>query len=440
MLWRFRKQTNRLSTLWFIIFLMSFLKCPAAQFKPLKPGDHIPDVVLTNLLNYPSATAKISDFKDKILVLDFWATWCSSCINNFPKTYALQKEIPAQLQVLLVNCSSTRDNKQNIKLFLEKRAAYYRFPCIVMDTTLGKMFPHKTIPHYAWIKNNVVVAITDESALTRDNVLRLLHNDGAGFREKKFIPFDNRKLLFEDGNGGPRSEALFQSTLIPYKDGLQNYAGFRQNDDRKINRIDVLNASKLTLLRFAFHSLANSPADRILLFVQNSQTFFPDSISDRWKAENCFSYEAIFPPCTRPEALAYMQADIQKYFHVRVDSVVRKSDCYVLRASDKTKILKASSEKPESNIDEHTGGPVYFHNYSPGEILTDLERLDQVPFLDASGIDFRINLHLPPDLQNIAELNKSLLKQGFQLIHTSREIMFYTVSDTAAVDAKSIHP
>jgi thiol-disulfide isomerase/thioredoxin len=57
----------------------------------LKIGDKVPEITISNILNYkdstgkPSTSAKISEFKGKLLILDFWATWCTPCIKYLPE-------------------------------------------------------------------------------------------------------------------------------------------------------------------------------------------------------------------------------------------------------------------------------------------------------------------------------------------------------------------
>ncbi len=44
-----------------------------AQPVPLKIGDRAPDITI-KAVNHTSSTLKLSDFKGKLLILDFWAT------------------------------------------------------------------------------------------------------------------------------------------------------------------------------------------------------------------------------------------------------------------------------------------------------------------------------------------------------------------------------
>jgi len=46
-------------------------------------------------------TEKLSDFKGKVVVLNFWATWCPPCVNETPSMNHLQQYIASRNGVVL---------------------------------------------------------------------------------------------------------------------------------------------------------------------------------------------------------------------------------------------------------------------------------------------------------------------------------------------------
>jgi thiol-disulfide isomerase/thioredoxin len=57
----------------------------AAQPKPL------PDLEIQNADDKPM---KLSDFKGKVVLLNFWATWCTPCVKEMPSLDRLQAAFP----------------------------------------------------------------------------------------------------------------------------------------------------------------------------------------------------------------------------------------------------------------------------------------------------------------------------------------------------------
>lgn len=47
-------------------------------------------------------TIRLSDYRGKIVVLNFWASWCAPCLEEFPSLISLQKQMP-QIVVLSVD-------------------------------------------------------------------------------------------------------------------------------------------------------------------------------------------------------------------------------------------------------------------------------------------------------------------------------------------------
>ncbi len=72
--------------------LFWFLSAPAPE-----DSEKIPDVAPA--LSMPGLDGKavaLADFRGKVVLLDFWATWCEPCVEELPDLVALQKKYKAR--------------------------------------------------------------------------------------------------------------------------------------------------------------------------------------------------------------------------------------------------------------------------------------------------------------------------------------------------------
>lgn len=158
--------------------------------KELVVGDKLPDVVLKKIIGFTKPTAKISDFKGKLLILDFWATWCHSCIEAFPKIDALQQQFGDKIQIMLVNTKNTEDDEQKVMDFYKKhkiKDPNFKLPSVYLETELSDFFPRETIPHYVWItKDGVVAAISKSEDVTSENIEKMLNGKPGDLKVRSF--------------------------------------------------------------------------------------------------------------------------------------------------------------------------------------------------------------------------------------------------------------
>ncbi len=166
-------------TIYIVLALLCLnFRVAAQQPNPVMPlhiGDSVPDITLSNLLYYKTATAKLADFKGKVILLDFWATWCSNCINGLPHMDSLQRQFGGHLQVFLINCKKTGDDPDKINALFKRTGTRPNLPVAVHDTVCSNYFRFTALPHYVWInQRGMVVAITGKKEVTEQNVERLI--------------------------------------------------------------------------------------------------------------------------------------------------------------------------------------------------------------------------------------------------------------------------
>jgi len=75
-------------------------------------------------------TYKLSDFRGKVVVLNFWATWCPPCRKEIPEYNELQAEYAAQ-GVQFIGIAVDEEGLDKVKPWVEKNTVGY--PILIPD-------------------------------------------------------------------------------------------------------------------------------------------------------------------------------------------------------------------------------------------------------------------------------------------------------------------
>jgi thiol-disulfide isomerase/thioredoxin len=92
------------------------------------------------------ARSRLSDYKNKVLVLDFYATWCLPCRQSIPHLSSLQDRLgPEGLQIVGLNVGGADDR---IKVAGFARELSIKYPLGFPDKSLSDFFlsDNQTIP------------------------------------------------------------------------------------------------------------------------------------------------------------------------------------------------------------------------------------------------------------------------------------------------------
>jgi thiol-disulfide isomerase/thioredoxin len=132
------------------------------------------DIPVSKILNHTGPLPVISTTKDKLVVLDFFGTWCSPCIKALPKLKALQKKFSNEISILLVS----EEDESKLDNFIKKQTDF-TLPIIVDDQKLfTKSFQPPSYPYTVVLgKNGSIIAIPKQEQMTEDNITKWLMDE-----------------------------------------------------------------------------------------------------------------------------------------------------------------------------------------------------------------------------------------------------------------------
>ncbi len=299
-----------------------------SEIKPLEIGDTIPDALWNMPLNMVKAeqegtsTVTLNDYKGKLIILDFWATWCSSCIAEMPKIHSMAKEFENELIVLPV----TKEDEAKATNFLKNNSALKDLDIVsvIGKNELGTYFPHRWLPHMVWIAmDGTVLATSSSNEVTEENIKSALESK---VRDLSKIDIDYNQHLFSDPALKDKNTLVYSVFIKGYQPGLPVGNIFRKTEDGKVHGLAIYNATIGTIYSRLYRFLGEKALkDDIVLKVKDpSAIWYNEELSkDReWRENNLYTYELTLPVDQADFLFKRMIEDMDRYsgYHSRIEN------------------------------------------------------------------------------------------------------------------------
>jgi thiol-disulfide isomerase/thioredoxin len=404
-----------------------------AQSPPVKAldiGDTVPDIEINHIINYPTSTAKFSDFKSNLLILDFWATWCSSCLSNFPKMEALQKEFAGSVRILAV----TGQSFGKIKAFFASEAGQkYDFISVTGDTVLNRLFPHRLIPHLVWIsREGVITAITSADEVTAVNIRRQLEQQPMDIAVKKDLQ-TNRPLFLSAGY--PAGNKLLYYSILSKGayPGLGSGTAFRRQNGIIRGRaftnevlINIYEAAMWPLFRLRHDTYSQK---RLILRVKDTaDVLLTKGEYGLYSTANAYNFDIIVPVALADSLYPIMLRDLNRYSDFCGTIEKREEWCLVLRRTGTTDKIRTHGGKKQNTL--FYKSPSRLTNYPVSFLVNELNSLKSIPLpvLDETGYTGHVDLELS-GATDLKTLSKELQHYGLTLAREKRCINMFVLTD-----------
>lgn len=145
----------------------------------LKVGTKAPAWTLNGL---DGKAVQSADFKGKVVVFNFWATWCPPCVREIPDFVEVQKEFKDKGVVFIgVSVDKPRskdkkdveENKEKVKSFVDKMKINY--PIVWGDSKVDKDYGGITgIPHTYVVDKKGVIRASHLGMISKKDLLKSL--------------------------------------------------------------------------------------------------------------------------------------------------------------------------------------------------------------------------------------------------------------------------
>ncbi|MEC3881615.1 TlpA family protein disulfide reductase [Parapedobacter sp. 10938] len=403
------------------------------NIKPLQIGDTVPEFLWhlpLLVVNHPGEKKAITlnDYRGKLIILDFWATWCVPCVKSLGKLDSLQGRFIDDIAVVPI----TDEDSQKAASFFEKRE--WSLPTATDGSILKQYFPHKSIPHQVWLKDGCVFAIPLPEYANGEVIASVINSEPVRIPMNEYVPLDKSKPLFLGGNGGDGSEMLYYSAVSKRIKPRIGGGGFK--NETSDNKVLFINVSADYLLFAAFSKEIDMDRRRVVWEVDSSLynkiqgtglsdpigNYKADSAYYRWLDENLFCYNLFaVRKLGASQVREIMKNDLNNhfgaYYGIEADVERRNVPCLVLRQTGQSSLLE--SEGGDLVIELNDPRRYHCTNAPFETVITQMlsgvepNRL----FVDYTGMGSkRVDISLPTSINgNLIQAQRELSRYGLQL-------------------------
>ncbi|MHA6697174.1 TlpA family protein disulfide reductase [Chryseobacterium sp. A321] len=415
-----------------LVFLVLLSLQIPAQHKALKVGDVLPEDFWTRshqIVNSPEKSINLSEHRDKLILLDFWNTWCSACLIAFPHMERLQEKFGNQIFIQAV---TGQDRQLLDKFFASKNGQRFKgIKSVTEDKYFNQVFPHIGEPFIVWIMDNKVINTTDSRQVTADNIAEVLKGKSESLQT--IIPMDrSRPFMLDESFDRQRNVSMLNYSIF-LKGRVPDIGGgwaYRYSENKEIIGRQYTNLPLSSIISSLVHPIFESlkangrfSSKRIVLNIKDSTEYFGQkNLDGTYNGDDLYSYEYIAPKSKVDSIVFEMLEGLTQHSPFNAKIEILPTDCLVLkRTTKKNKITTKGGELISSST--HLRNAPLWHMVN----LINGEPSIRLPIIDETNITGNVDLRVSK-ISSVEQLNRELLPYGLTLNQERRPLHMLNIS------------
>lgn len=178
-------------------------------------GKPAPELSIEKFLQAPDVEINSEQLRGKVVILEFWATWCAPCIAQIPHLNELSEAFEHEPVRFI---SITDENEMKVKRFLQKRMMN-SWIGLDHDRSMFKAYQIRFLPTTVLIDTEGrVAAVTNPASINRETISNLLT------MKTTVKPKSEKKTVTSVPSETKQEPTLFEIIIKPTKEREAMYA------------------------------------------------------------------------------------------------------------------------------------------------------------------------------------------------------------------------
>ncbi len=393
------------------IVLVLFILCTGsltgfAQVDFVKAGDRLPDLIIKDIINAPVKEIAINDFKtEKIIILNFWGTWCSPCIPEMDSLAKLQKANVKKIQVIGVS----NDLPGRLQKYLIKKPSAI---WLASDTSsfLYQLFGFASVGYCAIIgTDKKVIALVNTDSVNQTMIDKLVKGEKIVSGAKIKEPAINT----DADPFGIDSLTEYTFTARGYMHGMQTMSKTPNEGPFAFRRKTYFNLCAAEICRDAFD--IHSPKQMIYEIDKKKLCDFENK-------KSLYCVDVLVKPEEKDSLLPILQKKLVAMLPFAIRLEYQSMPVYILKRKEGEALNIPVSAATKStywfNGNGYDGTAVLVTDFAKNYLTNEL----QIPVVDETGLTERYDIKTVNELRTTANTIAAVEKLGLVLEKGERRV------------------